>query len=370
MSSLRISVTLRHGTSENKASRKYTRRVASGDVRGRQHTGTGRQNTPPLPGPRRRGRLPAPLPARLEPVHTAYAAELADAAMSAETRRTYTSKLRQYLAWLDTAALAGDPLTDPDSRDRAVRDWRNHLLTVAEQAPATVNTALAAVDDFYTRRGLGQAAAERTRRPATAPRTLDGRALRRWLGAVEAQPSSRDRALASIPFYAGARIAETVRLDTGDVHVSARRPALRIHGNRDKIREIPLHPGLRAHIQQWLAERPDWPGAQANPALFLNRRGERLTVRGARDVIARIVQTAGLHDITADVLRHTFAATLARGGTDPVVLADLLGNAGLDTTRRYTKPAAGDRTKALHLLPHQPLSTAGRLSARPHDRQS
>jgi integrase/recombinase XerD len=351
MSSLRIPAMLRGETSENKPSRKYTRQVAPEQTRARQHTGTGRQNTPPAPGPRRRGRRPAPLPARLEPVHTAYAAALTHAAMSAETRRTYTSKLRQYLAWLDTADMVGDPLTDPETRDRAVRAWRDHLLTVANQAPATVNTALAAVDDFYTRRGMGQAAAERTRRPTTAPRTLDKRAQLRWLRAVEAQPSTRDRALASIPFYAGARIAETIRLDTGDVHISAPTPALHVHGNRDKIREIPLHPSLRTHLQQWLAERPDWPGANATPALFLNRRGERLTVRGARDVIARIAQAAGLPDITADILRSTFAATLARGGTDLIVLADLLGNARLDTTRRYTKPTAHDPAKALHLLP-------------------
>ncbi len=271
--------------------------------------------------------------------------------MSAETRRTYASKIRQYLAWLDTADVAGDPLTDPDTRDRAVRDWRSHLLTVANQAPTTVNTALAAVDDFYTRRGLGQAAAERTELPTPAPRTLGKRAQLRWLRAVEAQPSSRDRALASIPFYAGARIAETIRLDTRDVHISARKPAVRIHGNRDKLREVPLHPRLRTHLHQWLAERPDWPGANANPALFLNRRGGRLTVRGARDVIARIAQAAGLHDITADTLRRTFAATLARGGTDLIVLADLLGNARLDTTRSYTQPTTDDRAKALHLLP-------------------
>jgi integrase/recombinase XerC len=270
--------------------------------------------------------------------------------MSAETRRTYASKVRQYLAWLETADVAGDPLTEPDSRDRAVRAWRGHLLVVAKQVPATVNTALAAVDDFYTRRGLGQAAAERTRRQTTAPRTLDRRALLRWLRAVEAEPSTRDRALASVPFYAGARIAETVRLDTGDVHLCARKAVLRVHGNRDKIREIPLHPSLRTHVQQWLADRPDWAGANANPALFLNRRGERLTVRGARDVIARIAQAAGLQDVTADILRSTFAATLARGGTDLIVLADLLGNAGLDT-RRYAKPAANDRAKALQLLP-------------------
>ena len=39
--------------------------------------------------------------------------------------------------------------------------------------PATVNSALAAVDDFYIRRGLGAAAAKRAEIPAAAPRGLD-----------------------------------------------------------------------------------------------------------------------------------------------------------------------------------------------------
>jgi len=310
------------------------------------------ENTRPVPGRRRRGRRPVPLPVALEAVHAAYAAALAAAPLSAETRRTYASKARQYLAWLQAADLEGDPLADPAARDRAVRDWRTHLLTVATQAPATVNNALAAVDDFYTRRGVGRAAAERTNLPATAPRALDKRSQLRWLRAVEAHPSPRDRALAGIPFYAGARIAETVRLDTRDVRISARKGVLRIHGKGDRIREVPIHPKLRADIRLWLDARGDWPGADTDPALFLNHRGARLSVRGARDVIARIAAAAGLDDdTTAHVLRHTFATTLVRGGTDLVIVADLLGHARLETTRGYTKPTAKDRTRALDLLP-------------------
>jgi integrase/recombinase XerC len=306
----------------------------------------------PVLAPRRRGRQPVPLPARLESVHAAYAAVLAAAPLSAETRRTYASKARQYLAWLDAANIDGDPLADPAARDRAVRGWRAHLLTVAKQAPATVNNALAAVDDFYTRRGMGRAAAERTDVPTTAPRALDKRAQLRWLRAVEAHPSARDRALAGIPFYAGARIAETVRLDTADLVTSSRTGVLRIHGNGDRVRDVPLHPKLRTDIQLWLEERPNWPGAETNPALFLNHRGGRLSVRGARDVIARIAAAAGLdNDTTAHVLRHTFATTLVRGGTDLVTVADLLGHARLETTRAYTQPTTENRAKALELLP-------------------
>jgi len=49
-------------------------------------------------------------------------------------------------------------------------------------------------------------------------------------------------------------------------------------------------------------------------------------------------------------LRHTFATQLLRGGADPVLVADLLGHAGLDTLRTYTQPDEADRERALKLL--------------------
>jgi site-specific recombinase XerD len=184
---------------------------------------------------------------------------------------------------------------------------------------------------------------------------LDTRAQRRWLRAVAAHPSPRDRALAGILFYAGARIAETVRVDLADLSISARTGVLRIHGTGDRTRDVPIHPTLRTDIRRWLQTRPSWPGADTNPALFLNHRGGRLSVRGARDIIARIAQTAGLnHDTTAHVLRHTFATTLTRGGTDLVIVADLLGHARLDTTRAYANPTTQNRSRALDLLPVVP----------------
>ena len=101
----------------------------------------------------------------------------------------------------------------------------------------------------------------------------------------------------------------------------------------------------------WLSERADWPGANDSAALFLNQRGQRLSVRGAHDIITALTAAAGLEDdTTVHILRHTFATTLVRGGTDLVIVAELLGHARLEATRGYTRPTAEDRTKALDLL--------------------
>lgn len=233
-----------------------------------------------------------------------------------------------------------------------MRDYRTHLQAVLKRTPATVNNALAAVDDFYLRSGLGPANAVRVDLPTTAPRALGARAQTRYLRAVHAWPSPRDQALALIPFYAGARISEIVGLDVDDVRLSARKGTLRIYGKGQRTRQVPIHPKLRAALTGWLDERPDWPGATDSPALFLNQRGGRLSVRAAHDIITGIPASAGLDDdITAHVLRHTFATTLVRGGTDLVTVAELLGHARLETTRGYTRPTDEDRIRALDLLP-------------------
>ena len=115
------------------------------------------------------------------------------------------------------------------------------------------------------------------------------------------------RALALVPFYAGVRISEIVALDVDDVARSARKGVLRILGKGERVRHVPIHPQLRAALAGWLDERNDWPGSKDTPALFLNQRGQRLSVRGAHDIITAIAKAAGLDDhatvhVYADIL--------------------------------------------------------------------
>jgi len=169
---------------------------------------------------------------------------------------------------------------------------------------------------------------------------LDVKTALRWIRAIAARTAPRDRVLALLPLYAGLRVSETVALDVDDVRLSARKGTLRVRGKGGKPRDLPIRAQLRTDLQAWLGERPDSPGAGTSPALLLNRRGRRLSVRGASDIIRGIAAEANLDEehITAHIGRHTFATTLVRGGTDLVTVADMLGHATSTPSASTTPP--------------------------------
>ncbi len=275
--------------------------------------------------------------------------------LDGDTVRVYRSRVGRFMAWLSQADVDGKPLDEPAARDWAVRDYRTYLLTVARRKPSTVNAHLTAIDDFYRRRGVGPAAARREEIPKAAPRALDHRDQKRWLRAAE-QAAPRDKALAHVGFYGGLRIAEIVALDRDDIRKSARKGHLVVrYGKGGRYREVPLHPALLTTLDDWLKARARFPGSDGQ-ALFLNRRGGRLTTRGAYDALVALADSAGISvgreagEFTPHVLRHTAGTTLTRTGTDIVIVAEILGHS-VDTARRYALPTEQDRQAAIERLP-------------------
>jgi integrase/recombinase XerC len=232
---------------------------------------------------------------------------------------------------------------------------------VKRSRPNTINAALTALDHFYAHHlGLGRPAARREKPPTTAPEALDEDEQRRFLRAVQRHPSIRDSAIALVLLHAGLRADELAQLDFGDVPISTRRGKVIVWAGKGRdggtYREVPLHRIARDALRKWLDERPNWPGADGT-ALWLNRRGGRLSVRSINGIVREIALTAGLvHDSGPDAgkarvhphtLRHTFGTQLIRNGVDVVTVADLMGHAKLDSTRIYTRSSAADRARAI-----------------------
>ena len=257
--------------------------------------------------------------------------------LNAHTVRAYLSRVRQYLAWLSATPVDSNPLTTLAGRDCAVRDYRTHLLTAAKHTPSTVNAHLTAIDDLYRHLGLGPAAVKRHAIPKAAPRILTDRNQTRWLRAAQ-RADPRAKALAYTEYYAGVCSVEAVALNLDDVQITTRKSILIVrYGKRGRHREVPLHPHLQIALKQWCTERAQWPAAE-NQALFLNRRGGRLTTRGAYDELKKIAIDADLvfgrnGDLTPLALRHTAGANLIRNGGDIVEAAENLGQS-IQTARR------------------------------------
>jgi site-specific recombinase XerD len=294
-------------------------------------------------------------PRELTPENAAILARYADhlehSPLSGHSPRTYLGAIRAYLTWLQAAEVDGDPLSEARAKDWAVRDYRSYLVTVAKRATATVNKHLAALQDFYVWRGLGRPqGVKRHQVPRHAPKALEPRAKLRYLRAVEACQSARDRAIALLPLYAGTRIAEIAALDVADVRLSARKGEIHLVGKGEKARTVPVHPKLREALVGWLEERASKRGADS-AALFTSVRGTRMTTDAIADAITAITRAAGLDEkVTSHVLRHTFGSELTRSGLDIVTVAELMGHASLETTRLYTRPSEADIQRAVDLL--------------------
>ena len=76
-------------------------------------------------------------------------------------------------------------------------------------------------------------------------------------------------------------------------------------------------------------------GDDGLPALFVGKKGMRLSSRDLIDMMHGWCDRIGIERIGPHRLRHHFAATLICAGGSPVILKELLGFAGWDTVLKY-----------------------------------
>jgi len=155
----------------------------------------------------------------------------------------------------------------------------------------------------------------------------------------------RDRAILEILYGSGVRVGEVVGLDLDDVNPS--RKEIRVWGKGKKERIIPINTkGIDAIESYILDGRKELLGKikgnadnikKKEKALFLNKRGSRLSAVGIRRMLNKYVKKVGLvQGITPHVIRHTFATHLLEGGADLRAVQELLGHVDLSSTQVYT----------------------------------
>ena len=141
----------------------------------------------------------------------------------------------------------------------------------------------------------------------------------------------RDVMMLELLYATGLRISELVSLNVADIDVEQKR----VHINSG--RQAPFDRGLSMILGNFLRnDRLDLLYDETEQALFLNRRGKRLTRQGFWQIVKDYASRAGLGGrVTPRTLRHTFARHKLQDGADLRQLQQLLGHAYISSTRVY-----------------------------------
>jgi integrase/recombinase XerD len=148
----------------------------------------------------------------------------------------------------------------------------------------------------------------------------------------------RDRAMLELMYATGMRVTELVSLDLENISVDGKNPFVRCTGKGAKERIIPIHEQATEAVAEYLTEaRPLLVRNKNEKALFVNRRGERLTRQGFWLILKGYAKAANLRDdVTPHTLRHSFATHMLRGGMPLRHVQEMLGHANISTTQVYT----------------------------------
>jgi integrase/recombinase XerC len=219
-------------------------------------------------------------------------------------------------------------------------------LHAAGYAASTVARKLASTRSFYAfgqREGWVRAnPAKPLRSPRRArklPKFLTGEEIARLLATPQPQAAGglRDRAILELMYSSGVRVRELVSLDDADLDLRNATVRVRGKGRRERLGIVGRH--ARAALEAWLATRPRQAAAspRGSRALFTNKLGGRLSVRGVARLLEKHLAVAGLTGrASPHTLRHSFATHLLDAGADIRSVQELLGHKSLVTTQIYT----------------------------------
>ena len=143
----------------------------------------------------------------------------------------------------------------------------------------------------------------------------------------------RDRAMFELLYSCGLRVSELVGLDQHDLDLDEQLLVVRF-GKGKKSRIVPFGQSAKTAIQHWLAVRGPW---SAQPALFINQQGGRLTTRTVQLRIKAQGIKAGIpQNLYPHLLRHACASHVLQSSQDLRGVQELLGHASIVSTQVYT----------------------------------
>ena len=218
-------------------------------------------------------------------------------------------------------------------------------------APATVARKVAAVKSFCgflldhgDLSANPTASVDSPRAPKPVPRAISTQQIDSLLQQPlehSSPEATRDSGMLELMYATGMRVTELVSLNLESLHLAPRPGHVRCIGKGEKERTLPVYDKALDALERYLDDaRPLLLKNRPQVALFVNRRGERLTRQGFWLILKNYAHEAGIDaSVTPHTLRHSFATHMLRGGASVRDVQEMLGHANVSTTQVYTQLA-------------------------------
>lgn len=145
----------------------------------------------------------------------------------------------------------------------------------------------------------------------------------------------RDRALLELIYSSGLRLAEVVGLDLQDIDFND--AMVRVLGKGSRERMVPIGSHAIAALREWLPQRKLMLKDEAEPAVFISKRGTRITHRAVQMRMQQHSISQGMDTpVHPHMLRHSFASHMLESSSDLRLVQEMLGHANISTTQIYT----------------------------------
>ncbi len=270
-------------------------------------------------------------------------------------RRLATRSLTIYTEAFGTLQRFADaqPVPLREVQQHHVRRWAGQLHAQGLQS-RSIALALSAWRGLY--RALGRQGhvsanpVDGVRAPKAARPLPKALAVDQAVAFVEAPPAAatdpvlaaRDQCVLELLYGCGLRVAELAGLDvaasaTAVGWVDAADATVHVLGKGGKPRSVPVGGAALRALAAWLEVRGAMAAA-GEPALFVSRRGTRLTTGQVRSRVAlRAVQAGVPTHVHPHMLRHSFASHMLQSSSDLRGVQELLGHASIVSTQVYTR---------------------------------
>ena len=155
----------------------------------------------------------------------------------------------------------------------------------------------------------------------------------------------RDTALLSLLLGTGMRVSECVGIDLSDIDL--KECGVRIHRKGGKEATVYFGDDVADALKPYLDERRHIIPEDGNEnALFLSMQNRRMSVRSVENLVKKYAHSAApLKHITPHKLRSTYGTALYRETGDIYLVADVLGHADVNTTKKHYAAIEDDRRR-------------------------